>query len=60
MGIEDFIDEGQEIKTKKEQVLLIDLHNLAMRNLYAQPYDPTDVSFLRISCSYAYEYKKIS
>jgi 5'-3' exonuclease len=46
MGIEDFIDEGQEIKTKREQVLLIDYHNLAMRNLFAQPYDPTDVSFL--------------
>lgn len=46
MGIEDFIDEGQEIKTKKDQVLLIDLHNLAMRNLYAQPFDPTDVTFL--------------
>ena len=46
MGIEDFMDEGQEIKTKRDEVLLIDFHNLAMRNLFAQPYDPTDVSFL--------------
>lgn len=37
---------GQEIKTTREKVLLVDLHNLSMRNLFAQPYNPTDISFV--------------
>ena len=40
--IEDFIDEQ---KTTKEKVLLVDLHNLSMRHLFAQIPDPTDISY---------------
>ena len=41
--IEDFIDEQKE--AEKEKVLLVDLHNLSMRHLFAQIPDPTDVSY---------------
>jgi 5'-3' exonuclease len=41
--IEDFIDE--EKQQEKQKVLLIDLHNLCMRHLFAQIPDPTDISY---------------
>lgn len=37
---------SDEFKITKENVLLVDLHNLSMRNLFALQYDPTDVSFV--------------
>lgn len=44
----DFFDEQAIEENKNQKVLLIDYHNLAMRNLFAIPYDPTDVTFIRI------------
>lgn len=41
--IDDFIDE--EKQQEKQKVLLIDLHNLCMRHLFAQIPDPTDISY---------------
>lgn len=41
--IEDFVDIEKE--QEKQKVLLVDLHNLCMRHLFAQIPDPTDVSY---------------
>ena len=41
--IEDFVDAPAEQENQK--VLLVDLHNLCMRHLFAQIPDPTDVSY---------------
>lgn len=44
--LEGFLDTEVEQPKPRQKVLLVDYHNLAMRNLFAQPYDPTDVSFV--------------
>ena len=44
--LEGFIDTEIEQPKPKQKILLVDYHNLAMRNLFALPYDPTDVSFV--------------
>lgn len=43
--IDDFFEEIEPEKPR-EKVLLVDYHNLAMRNLFGLAYDPTDVSFV--------------
>ena len=40
--IEDFVDIEKE--QEKQKVLLVDLHNLCMRHLFAQMPEQTDVS----------------
>lgn len=41
--IEDFVDTPAE--QPKQKVLLVDLHNLCMRHLFAQIPDPTDINY---------------
>ena len=54
--IEDFVDAPAE--QEKQKVLLVDLHNLCMRHLFAQIPDPTDVSYTEYKIRNFVQYKK--
>ena len=45
--LDDFMEDITPTTNKHEKVLLVDYHNLDMRNLFGQASDPTDVAFVR-------------
>lgn len=54
------LDEVFEISnTNREEVLLMDFHNLCMRCLFALPYDPTDEHFVMYKTTLLRSLKKI-
>ena len=57
MNIDEFLDSPAE--QPKENVLLIDLHNLCMRHLFAQIPDPTDISFTQYKIGILYSIRKL-
>ncbi|MBO7696372.1 MAG: hypothetical protein J6T10_27355 [Methanobrevibacter sp.] len=58
--LDDFMEDITPTTNKHEKVLLVDYHNLAMRNLFGQAFDPTDVSFVGFRVSMLVSIRKLA